>query len=300
MVDEPEGPGIVGLDLRLPRRLEGRVRFHPVDLTDPTADSAVAEVLEKEQCDTVLHTAFFTDPNPDHEYAHELGVIGTLHVMNACAAVGVERLVVMSTAQVYGAHPDNPSFITEDREPRPNREAHQLRDRAEIDGLVGLFAQRHPEVTVTQLRPCWVVGPTIESAVTRFFSRDRVTTLLGYDPLLQFLHEEDLLTAVGNALRLDAPGVFNLAAPRVLPLSTLLRIAGRRPVPVPHPLLYSLASLAWLGSTGDPPAAFYEFLRFGWTVDTRRAKEGLEFEPLYSTKEAWMSLVVSQRMRKYR
>ncbi len=300
MVDLPKGPGIVGLDLRLPRRLAGRLRFHPVDLTDPTADCVVAEVLEKEQCDTVLHTAFFTDPHPDHEYAHELEVIGTLNVMNACAAVGVERLVVMSTAQVYGAHSDNPSFITEDREPRPNREAHQLRDRAEVDGLVGLFAQRHPEVTVTQLRPCWVVGPTIESAVTRFFSRDRVTTLLGYDPLLQFLHEEDLLTAVGNALRLDAPGVFNLAAPRVLPLSTLLRIAGRRPVPVPHPLLYSLASLAWLGSTGDSPAAFYEFLRFGWTVDTRRAKEGLEFEPLYSTKEAWMSLVVSQRMRRYR
>jgi UDP-glucose 4-epimerase len=94
--------------------------------------------------------------------------------------------------------------------------------------------------------------------------------------------------------------VFNLAGSGVLPLSTLLRVAGKHPRPVPHPLLYTLPWLAWMRSSGDPPAAFYDFLRFGWTVDTRRAQEGLEFEPVYTTKEAWMSFVVSRRLRSYR
>lgn len=291
---------VVGLDLRVPRRLEGRIRSHRVDLTDPTADSRVAEILEKERCEAVLHAAFFADPHPDLEYAHELEVIGSLHVMNACAAAGVRKLVVLGTAQVYGARPDNPNFLTESHELRPDAEAHALRDRAEVEGLLALYASRHPEVTVTVLRPCWVVGPTIESRVTRHFEPAAPRTLLGYDPLMQFLHEEDLLTAVGSALARDAPGPINLAAPGVLPLSTLLRIAGKGPRPAPHPILYRLAYLSWLGATGDPPAAFYEYLRFPWTVDTARAQEALGFDPVYTTQEAWMSFVVSRRLRRYR
>jgi UDP-glucose 4-epimerase len=291
---------VVGLDLKVPRRLEGRIRSHRVDLTNPTADSRVAEILEKERCEAVLHAAFFTDPFPDLEYAHELEVIGSLHVMNACAAAGVRKLVVLSTAQVYGARPDNPSFLSESHALRPSEEAHALRDRAEVESLLALFAERHPEVTVVVLRPCWVVGPNIESGVTAHFESPNPTTLLGFDPLMQFLHEEDLLQAVGSALALDVQGPINLAGPGVLPLSTLLRVAGRSPRPLPHPILYRLSHLGWLGRTGDPPAAFYDFLRFPWTVDTARAEELLGFDPVYTTKEAFMSFVVSRRLRRYR
>jgi UDP-glucose 4-epimerase len=300
LADGSEAPRIVGLDLRLPRRLEGRIRFHRVDLTEPTADTAVAEILEKERCDAILHCAFHTDPHPDVEYAHELEVIGSLHVMNACAAVNVQKLIVMSTAQAYGASPRNPAFLTEEHALNPDPEAHVLQDRAEVESLLQLFADRHPDLAVTVLRPCWVIGPTIETHVTQHFENTNVITLLGYDPLLQLLHEEDLLRAVGKALVLDARGPINLASPTVLPLSTLLRVAGKEPRALPHPLLYWFSSLAWLRSTGDPPRAFYDFLRFGWTVDITRAKEILEFEPVYTTKEAWMSFVVSRRLRRYR
>src|SRR5262249_50297318 len=92
MLESDDAPRIVALDLRLPRRLEGRVRFHRVDLTEPTADSLVAEILEKEGCDALLHAAFFTDPNPDLEGSHELEVVGALHVLNAAAAAGLRKL----------------------------------------------------------------------------------------------------------------------------------------------------------------------------------------------------------------
>ncbi len=296
----PDSSRVVGLDLRVPRRLEGRIRSHRVDLTNPTADSRLAEILEKERCEAVLHAAFFTDPYSDLEYSHELEVIGSLHVMNACAAAGVRKLVVMSTAQVYGARPDNPNFLSERHALRPSEDAHALRDRAEVEGLLELFADRHRDVVVTVLRPCWVVGPTIESGVTRYLDAPNPTTLLGFDPLTQFLHEEDLLSAVGSALALEVRGAVNLAGPGVLPLSTLLRIAGKSPRAVPHPILYRLSHLSSLRRTGDPPAAFYDFLRFPWTIDTARAEAELEFDPVYTTKEAWMSFVVSRRLRKYR
>jgi UDP-glucose 4-epimerase len=287
-------PRIIALDLRLPRRLEGRVRFHRVDLTEPTADSIVAEILEKERCETVLHAAFFTDPYPDLEYSHELEVVGSLHVINAAAASGVRKLVVTSSAQLYGPHPDNPNFLSEDHALRPQRSAHSLRDRAEVEGLLRIFAKRHRALVVTSLRPCWIVGPSYESAVTRRFEAARVVTLLGYDPLLQFLHELDWLDAVELALERDAPGAFNLAGDGVLPLSTLLRLAEK------HPLLYRASYLDAIARTGDPPEALLDYLRFLWVVDTKRAREELGFDPTYTTKEAWMSFVVARKLRGYR
>ena len=260
------------------------MRYHRVDLTEPTADSIVAEILEKERCETVLHAAFFTDPHPDLEYSHELEVVGSLHVINAAAAAGVRKLVVTSSAQVYGPHPDNPNFLSEDHPLRPQREAHSLRDRAEVEGLLRIFAQRHRAIVVTSLRPCWIVGPSYESAVTRRFESGRVVTLLGYDPLLQFLHEIDWLDAVELALERDAPGAFNLAGDGVLPLSTLLRLAGKRSLPLPHPLLYRASYLDSIARTGDPPAALLDYLRFLWVVDTKRARDELGFDPTYTTQ----------------
>jgi UDP-glucose 4-epimerase len=300
LLDDPAQPEVVGIDLRLPRRLEERIRFHRLDLTEPTADSALAEILEKERCEALLHAAFFARPFPDPEHAHELEVIGSLHVMNGAAASGVRKLVVMSTAQVYGARPDNPHFLTEDSPLLAHPDAHQLRDRAEMEQLLALFAQRHPAMVVTVLRPCWVSGGQIDSAFIRHFDRRRVTTALGFDPLLQLLHEDDLIDAVDRVLRLDAPGAFNLAGNGVLPLSTLLRLAGKRARAIPHPLLYRVGLLPSLWSAGAAPAGFYDFLRFVWLVDTTRAREQLGFCPTYSTKEAWMSFVVSRRLRRYR
>jgi UDP-glucose 4-epimerase len=300
LVARASAPRVVGIDLRVPRRLEGRIRFHRVDLTEPTADSQLAELLEKERCDSVLHAAFFSDPYPDTEYAHELEVIGSLHVMNACAAAGVHKLVVTSTAQVYGPRPDNPNFLSEEHPLRPHAEAHAARDRAEMEQLLWGAPERHPALRIAALRPCWVIGPTFENAVTRHFEPRRVTTLLGYDPLMQFLHEEDLLQAVDLALEREAPGPFNLAGEGVLTLSTLLRLAGKRARPLPHPILFRLRYLDSLRRSGDPPAAFYDHMRFLWVLDTARARAQLGFTPGYSTKEAWMSFVVSRRLRRYR
>jgi UDP-glucose 4-epimerase len=291
---------VVAIDLELPRRLDGRLPLHRVDLTEPTADSAVAEILTKERCEAMLHAAYFTDPHPDLEHAHEVEMIGSLHVMNATAAAGVSKLVVSSSAQVYGARPDNPNFLEETHPLRPPESAHQVRDRAEVEALLELFAERHPNQCVTSLRPCWVLGPTIESGVSRFFEASRVFVPLGYDPLMQILHEEDLLRAVGLALENDVPGPINLAGSGVLPLSTLLSLAGKSRWSLPAALLYRVTSLDWIRRTGDPPEAFYDYLRYLWTLDTRRAKEQLGFEPEHTTKEAWMSFVVSRRLRRYR
>lgn len=295
-----DAPALVGIDVSLPRPLAGRVRFHRIDLTRAAAQAELARVLEKEQCEALLHAAFFTDPHPDRRLSRELEVSGSLHVMNAAAQAGVRRLVVTSTAQVYGPHPEHPLFLTEDHPLRPHPDAHAACDRAEVEASLQLFAYRHPAIEVATLRPCWLAGPNVDSLVLRHLGARFVTTLLGYDPLLQLLHEDDFFDAVELALRRGARGAFNLAARAALPLSTLLRLAGCIPRPVLHPLLYRLERQAWLRRTGDPPEGFFDHLRFGWRVDTERARCELGFLPRYSTQEAWMSFVVERRLRRYR
>ena len=290
---------VVGLDHRRPFRVDERVRFHRVDLTEPTADSRLADVLRRERVDAVVHTAFRVEPTPDLEMDHELETIGSLHVMNACSAAKIRRLVVASSTMLYGPRPDNPNFLTESHPLRGHPEAHTVMNRVEVEDLLADWRNGHPDTEVTVLRPCWVFGPTYWDHVVRYFSLPVVPMVMGYDPLVQVLHEDDLLFAFEQATLAPHPGVFNLVGSGVLPLSTLLRLGGKRVLSLPSPLLYRMAYYPSQGQTGDPPAAFYDYLRYLWVADGRRGWE--EFgEPVYSTKEAWISFVSSRRMRRYR
>lgn len=296
---QPRPPIVVGLDLRRPYRLEGQVRFHRVDLTDPAAGSRLAEVLARERVEAVVHAAFRRDPTPDLEYDHELETVGSLHVMNACAAAKVSRLVWLSSTMLYGPRPDNPNFLSEQHPLRGHPDAHSVRNRVESEGLLARWRERHPDVEVTVLRSCWVMGPTFEDHVVRHFESPVVPTLLGYDPLLQFVHEDDLLDALARAVLERHPGVYNLVGRGVLPLSTLLSLAGKRSLPFAVPLFYRLGRWPHQSATGDSPAGFYDYLRWLWVADGERGWEAFG-EPAYSTREAWISFVSSRRMRRYR
>jgi UDP-glucose 4-epimerase len=290
---------LVGIDLQRPYGLDPAVRFHGVDLADPTADGRLAEAFRKEGVEAVLHAAFRAEPRPDLEGDHEFETIGSLHVLHACAAAGVRRIVLASSAMVYGPRPDNPNFLGEEHALRGHPHAHNVANRVEVEGLLATWRERHPEVEVTVLRPCWIMGPSYEDAVTRYFARGIVPTVLGYDPLMQLLHEEDCLRAFEIALLEGRPGVYNLVGRGVLPLTTLLRTAGKRPLPIPAPLLYRLGAYPSEVQTGDAPAGFFDYLRYLWVADGERGFAAFG-EPEYTTLEAWMSFVSSRRMRRYR
>ena len=294
-----DAPRIIGIDQGRPFSLDERVHFHRVDLTEPTADIRLAEVLTRERVDTVVHAAFRTDPTSDLEQDHELETVGSLHVLHACAAAKVRKLVVASTTMLYGPRPDNPHFLTETHPLRGHPDAHAVRDRIEMEALVADWSERHPDTGVTVLRPCWMFGPSFWNSIVRYFSMPLIPKPLGYDPCLQFVHEEDVLDAFEAALLGEHPGVFNIVGEGVLPLSTLLRLGGKRSVPLPEALLARVAAVSGTAQTGDASAAFYDYLRYPWVADGQRGWDTFG-EPVYTTKEAWISFVSSRRMRRYR
>ena len=295
----PEPPRLVGIDLRLPLRFEGRVEFRRLDLTHPAADGELAAILAQERVGVVVHLAFRRSPTFDHEYDHELETLGSLHVMHACSAAKVQRLVLASTTMLYGPRPTNPNFLDEGRPLAGHPAAHCIQNRVEAEELLSDWAPRHPDVQVCVLRYCWVVGPTYVDYVTRYFDQPVVPVVLGYDPLLQFIHEDDLVRVFERATLEAHPGVFNVVAPGVLPLSTLLALAGKRRLSLPSRWLYRMANIPAQGQTGDLPAGFFDYLRYLWIADGERAWQAFG-EPVYTTKEAWVSFFSSRRMERLR
>jgi UDP-glucose 4-epimerase len=287
---------VIGVDRHRPFRLDDRVHFHRLDLTEPTADGSLAEILALERVEAVVHAAFRTDSSPDAEADHELETIGSLHVMHACEATKVRRLVVASSTMLYGARPDNPNFLTESHPLRGHPLAHGIRDRVEMESLLADWCTRVDDTEVTVLRTAWMFGPEHWSQRVRHFALPIVTVPMGYDPLLQLVHEQDAIDAFEVAVLDSHPGVFNVVSRDPLPLSVLLRLAGKRRLPLPEVVLDRIGGHP---VAGDPSAAFYDYLRYLFVADGSRGFDAFG-EPVYSTREAWISFVSSRRMRRYR
>ncbi|MFP6639320.1 MAG: NAD-dependent epimerase/dehydratase family protein [Myxococcota bacterium] len=301
LLDRPAAPRVVGLDLDRPLRGAERADFYPIDLTDPAADARLAEVLVESGAEVLVHLAHHPSPWPSRsgQVDHGLETLGTQRVLDAVAAAGLTRLVMVSSTMLYGARPDNPNFLTEAHPLRGQPDGLWVHHRIEAETRVREWSESHPDTEVCVLRSCWALGPQHTDEITRFFSRAAVPTCLGHDPLMQFIHEQDLLEVMERATCESHPGLFNVVGRGVWPLSTLLAMAGRRRLPLPTAVLDRLPRLSAWEPGPDPPAAFYDYLRYLWIADGERGWS--EFgPPRYTGREAWAAFVSAQRMEQYR
>ncbi len=274
-----------------------KTRTYDVDLTQPTAEARVAEILAAERVDTVAHLAFRASPTHATAWAHELESVGTMHVTVAARHAQVRKLVLWSQTWLYGAHPSNPNFLTEKHPLRAPRSEPFFADKIEAEEQARRLAHRAPGTVVTILRMAPILGPTVHNAVTRYLARRLVPTMMGFDPLVQFLHEVDAIAALHMAVLRDVPGTFNVVGEGVLPLSTVIKLAGRVAVPVPHPLAGTVSALGWVAQLVDAPPSFLKYLRFLCVADGALARKELGFAPAYTSREALLDFVSAQRLR---
>ena len=288
---------IIAADLERPRFPLNRTRFYKLNLMGKSAGSDLYTILKKEAIKTVIHAAFPISPPKKLDFAHELISIGTMYVVNACTAANIKRLVVLSTADVYGAFPDNPNFLTENHPPRGNRLSQFLRDKIDAENQA-LHAHRTlPHMTVVILRICTILGPTVETYKTRYLRREVVPTILGYDPLVQFVQEEDVIAACRLAMESDQSGIYNIAAPGVLSLSDVITICGKTNLPLPKAVLKTIAQTLWYLDLSPAPSTHLNFIQYLWLVDGEKATRELGFKPQFSSKEALLSFVGGEKLR---
>ncbi|HEX7839152.1 MAG TPA: NAD-dependent epimerase/dehydratase family protein [Kofleriaceae bacterium] len=276
---------VLALDIRPPAVLPGgKTEFVKIDLTQPTIDSELAILLERHAIDTFVHGAFLSHPTHASEWAHELEDVGTMHVLNACAGVEPRRFVMISTTLVYGAHPKNPNFLTEDAELRGHRDSRFVNDKVRAERQVQRFAKEHPRVEVAILRFAPILGPTVSNMYTRFLSRPVAPVMMGHDPLMQFVHEHDAAFALQRAVESHATGAFNIVGKGVLPYTTVLAMLGRVPLPMPQLVARQLTKILWTTQLVGSPPSFLDFLLYLCVADGTRAHRELGFSPRLSIK----------------
>ena len=268
---DPTVETIVGMDTREPSIPLERTEYVKAD----QSYSLLARLVKATRVDTILHTFLVVDSTRASSRAlHEINVIGTMNLLAAASAAdsSVRHIVVKSSALVYGTGESDPYWFDEPaqrRAPLRTRVEHSL---VEVEGYLADFANDNPHVTVTLLRFANVLGPSIRTPLSRLLELPFVPAIAGFDPLLQFVEEGDVVRAIIHVMERETPGIFNVGGDGKLPWSECVSICGRRLAPILPPI-GTQTLLAPFTQAFDVPQEYLSLLRFGRGIDNRRLKQ---------------------------
>jgi UDP-glucose 4-epimerase len=287
----PSVDRVIGIDTVPPRGDLGRADFVRADIRNPV----IAKVIVRERVDTVVHTSVnATSAAAGRSSTKELNVIGTMQLLAACQqAPDVRKLVLKSSAAVYGASNRDPAMFTEGMNAKRLATRGFAKDITEVESYTRGFARRRPDVDVTTLRIANVIGPHITSAMTGYFRLPVIPTVLGFNPRLQFLHEQDALDVLEHATTSEVTGTFNVAGDGVLTLAQAVRRIGRPSLPLPGFAVPTFGSAIRQTRRADFSPEQVAFLTFGRGLDTTRMRAMLGFEPSFTTAEAFDDFAAS-------
>ncbi len=257
------------------------------DVTEPFPD-----LFAEHRIETVVHLAYVLNPGRDGADARRVNVSGTERVVEACEVAAVRHILYLSSTSVYGAHPDNSDFLTEDAPIRPVPGFQYSEDKALAESLLRTSAGRLPATTVTVLRGCPVMGPNADNFIAKAFRKPFLPSVGGADPPMQFVHEDDLIDALFRCIERTPPGTYNIAGDGTVRWSEMASMMDTPLIRLPTFVLYPLTSIGWrLGLQTDSPAAGLDFIRHRWTASAEKLKNALELEFRHSSREAWESFV---------
>ena len=277
---------LVGVDLHEPPiPIEG-MEFIRVDIRNPL----IARVLEATKVDTLVHTNVASSPGRvgGRSQMKENNVIGTMQLLAAAQrAERIKRVIMKSSTAVYGYGAREPSILPEDHAARQVDLHGYGKDCAEAEQYMRDFGRRRPDVDLTILRTQSVVGPTARTSITQYLSLPVIPSALGFDPRLQFLHEEDAVDALYQSMTTpDATGIFNIAADGIVYLSKAARLLGKVQIPILLPAAQATATFLRRLGTVDFPTDQLNLIVYGRVVSTDRAKEKFGFSPRFTSEDA--------------
>ena len=258
---------LVGIDCDEPQMPVAKLDFRTADVRDPLL------AVSLEGADVVVHLALTPGPEAAEDTMFAINVHGTRNLLEAAAAAGVRRFVHLSSGTVYGAHEGNTVPLTEDAPLRANPDFSWAYHHLLAEELVRAWAQQHPEVVVTILRPVTTLGPGADTFAARHLEQPWLPVVRSNEPPLQLLHVDDLATAVELAVVKDLPGVFNVAPEGWLSARELGHLLGKRTVTVPEAVAFTAARRLWLHGLVGAPAGALHYLMYPWVLNSDRLHE---------------------------
>lgn len=273
---------LVGLDVRDPERRVRHLDFHRVDI----AHAELKPMLDG--IDVLVHLAAIHDPIPDVDLMARVNVGGTRRVLDAAAAVGVDRVVLMSSATVYGAWANNPVPLTENEPLRPNSGFDPAVQSAEVERLLAEWCAAHPGVGVVVLRPAPILGRGAQHLMARVLAGAPVAVRGASSPV-QCSHVDDVADALTRACTADMSGVYNVACDGWLDAADANELRVRRLRPsLPQELAARALAAGWTSGLGDIPPGVVPLITHPWVVANDRLR-ATGWEPSASNEDALLA-----------
>lgn len=272
---------VIGIDRRPCLGLPEGVVHHRVDLRRRAAE----DVFRNSGADAVVHMGVVHNFRIPSERLYARNVIGTETLLRWVSKYNIKKVVLLSSGDVYGPSPSNSHFLGEDGPLLASQRFPEIRTLVAVDRAFQSFFWRHPDIETVILRPAHIVGPNVRNAPSNYLRLRVIPTLMGFDPILQLIHEDDVARMLEAALQPQVRGVYNLAGTDPVPLSRILKILRKPVLPIPHPLFRAGLNRLWRYRLTSFPPPELDHIRFNAVLDTARAAADIAVVPKHSLYE---------------
>jgi nucleoside-diphosphate-sugar epimerase len=260
------------------------VTWRVVDVRDPALAGRLAGV------DVVVHTDLDLAPDSEVRARRAFNVRGAQTVLTAAAAGGVGRVVLVTSAMVYGASPENPVPLPEDSPLGADPDSGVVGDLLEIEYLARRSPRTHPGMEVTVVRPAALVGDGVDTLITRHFEAPRLLAVKGCAARWQFCHVSDLVSALELAATGQVTGEFAVGCDGWLEQEQLEELSGMRRIELPAGLTFATAQRLHRAGITPAPVADLHYVVYPWVVDCKALREA-GWQPQYDNAMALEALL---------
>ena len=244
-----------------------------------------------------MHADLDLAPDSDPRQRRAFNVRGAQTVLTSAAAGRVGRVVLVTSAMVYGARPDNPVPLPEDAPLAADADSSVAGDLLEIEQLARRSPRANPGMAVTVVRPAALVGDSVDTLVTRHFEAPRLLTVKGCAPRWQFCHVDDLISALELTVSGGIDGQFAVGCDGWLEQDAVEEISELKSIELPARLTFGTAQrLHRLGVT-PAPAVDLRYVVYPWVTDCA-ALRAAGWHPRFGNTEA-LRVLLDQRKSRY-
>lgn len=273
---------VVAVDFRRRVETDANVPSYLVQLYKRTFE----DVFAAHRIDAVIHIGRMFPHERTRAQRYNANVMGTRRLFELCRKYRVGQVLVHSTYFVYGATAYNPALINEEAPLKASEVTQDLVDSVELESLANIQLWRHPELHITVLRPCNVLGPEVRNSLSILLSNRYAPVLLGFAPLMQFVHVDDLADAIVLAFEHNHPGIYNVAPDDYIPYPDAVRECGCRRVPVLSiPPLLPRAISRVLNSNAFFPPYLINYFKYPVILDGRLFSNTFGWKPHHTLND---------------
>jgi UDP-glucose 4-epimerase len=277
---------LIGVDRRPLQHVPAGLEHYPLDLRRKSAIEALHQIKPQ----SIIHLGVIRNPHKHmskRANAYYFNLESTTQLLRLAESLPIRKFVFLSTANLYGPSANTAGILTEDAQLHGANKSPEFRDLVSLDMMMQSYFWKKPQTQTIILRPCHIVGSALKNAPSRYLRLDTIPTILGFDPMMQLLHVQDLINAIILSLNSNVAGIFNLSSPDVAPLSRLIRALDRPSIALPERLLKLFAAGTFFSRRSSFPAAELEHLKYSCIIDDRRAWTELGFKP----KKSLMAII---------